>query len=266
MAGSKSTARAAADGALGQLYGAPLDAFVALRRSLADALRASGEAGAARDVLAAKKPSRTAWAMNQVSRRHPAELRAAFDAHDAATRAQAGDDAESIRDGARAFRDQVAGVVRRCAEALGEAEARLDAAQARRLGETVRAAAAGGAEARARLLAGRLTEDLDVEDPFSGLEASLEAGVKGRGPTAAENAAARAREREAQAREARERALEQARRDVEALEEQAREARMAARQAETLASRAQAEADRARRAVVAIEERLGNARKALKEA
>jgi hypothetical protein len=268
----KASRPTAADDALDRLYAAPFDDFVAQRRALGAEVRAAGDLAGARDVLAAKKPSRTVWALNQVARRDPEILRAAFDAHDAATSAQSSGDAASMRETARAFRERIADVVRRCGDVLAEGDARLNATQARRLGETVRAAVTGGPEARAQLLAGRLTEDVDVEDPFAGLVAPPAGSskkpaqhVRGEEATKARDDEARRAREARKAQEARERSLEQARREVEALEGELRDARAAAREAETVAARAQASADRARRGVAVIEERLAKARRAMNE-
>lgn len=264
----KPTARTSVAGALDRLYAAPLAEFVALRRELAAELRALGDATGARELSAAKKPSRIAWALNQVARRHPERLKAAFDAHAAAAKTQSGGDAEAMRDAARAFRDRLGEVVQAGAGLLAEADAHLTAAQARELSETVRAAIAGGAEARAHLLAGRLAEGFEVEDPFAGLEAGSP-GRRTPSPSlpskSPDKRSVAARQREEQLAEARERELEEIRRRVGALEEKARQARAMARQAEVAAARAQAEADRARRAVVALEEELEKARRELKD-
>jgi hypothetical protein len=73
--------------------------------------------------------------------------------------------------------------------------------------------------------------------------------------------------REAREREARQRALEkqrELRERVASLEGEVKGARAAAREAEVVASRAQAEAERARRAVEAIDKRLEEARRELR--
>jgi hypothetical protein len=248
--------------ALDRLYEAPLERFVALRRELSATLRASGDTTGSSEVAAAKKPSRTAWAINQLARRHPERVTAAFEAYTAAERAQAEGEATAMRQTARAFRDSVAEVVRAAAAMLVDTGARTGATQQRQLAETVRAAAAGGPAARARLMSGQLSEDLVVDDAF--------AGTAERGPGRSARPApatkeeprktAAAVQRELRERQARERALEEQRRRVEALEREAREARAAARQAEVALLRAQGEADRARRAVGEIEERLLAAR------
>jgi hypothetical protein len=266
--------------AIERLFLAPFDDFVEQRKAMAAALRAAGDVAAAREVLASKKPSRTAWAINQVARRHPDALRAAMGALEEATGAQSSADGEAMRTSARAFRDRVGDVVKLCETTLEESGAGLNAVQARRLGETLRAAMAGPGEARDRLMAGRLVEDLEVEDPFAGLPERAPSRATGRAAKAEvaagskahpgakeqrvreqEEARARAAQREGAARE---RAIEQARHKLRELEEEARQARVAAHQAETAAARAQAEAEKVRRASQAVEERLAKAREALK--
>ncbi len=165
-------------GALDVLYAAPFDDFVAVRKKLAADLRAAGDLAMSREVSIAKKPSRTAWAMNQLVRKSPDVLRAAFEAFDTAARAQSSGDADAMRETARAFRERVNGVVMQCERLLVDAGAALNAAQARRLTETIRADISGGAQSRERLLSGWLTEDAEVEDPFAGLEASVGAGAR----------------------------------------------------------------------------------------
>lgn len=54
------------DAAIEALFQAPLDAFVAERKRLAAELRASGDAKAAKDLLARHKPPLSAWAVNQL--------------------------------------------------------------------------------------------------------------------------------------------------------------------------------------------------------
>jgi hypothetical protein len=266
--------------AIDRLFLAPLDDFVALRKGMAAEVRAAGDVAGSREVLAAKKPSRTAWAINQVARRNPEALRAALDALEAATGAHSSADGDAMRASARAFRDRIVDVVKLCEAALEESGAGLNAIQARRLGETLRAAIGEPGPSRDRLMAGRLVDDLEVDDPFAAMPEKTPSRTAGRearpaAPKVAEadggaekqrareqeEARARAAQRE---REARDRAIEQARRKVRELEEEARQARIAAHEAETAASRARAEAEKARRASEVAEERLLKAREALK--
>ncbi len=244
--------------ALDRLLAAPFDQFVALRREIALELRKKGDAPAARAVTAMAKPSRTAWALDQVARRRPELLSAALDAWATAAAAPQQSDADGVRATARAFRDRVADVVAAAGEAASEDGAPLNLQQSRRVAATLQAIAGGeDGAARERLVRGRLVADVDVDDPFAGLGEAPEGRPR----------PARARERElAEERErrARAQALEASRARVAALEAEARDARTAAREAEVAATRAQADANRARRAVEAVERKLEDARKELR--
>jgi hypothetical protein len=57
--------------AAAQLYAVELAEFVASRKSLAASAKADGDAAAAKEILALRKPTVTAWAMNLASRRDP---------------------------------------------------------------------------------------------------------------------------------------------------------------------------------------------------
>jgi hypothetical protein len=260
-----------AEEALDRLYAAPLERFVALRRELAAELRARGDMKGSSEVAAAKKPSRTAWAINQVVRRSPERLSAAFDAYAAAERAQAEGDAEAMRKTARAYRDGLAEVVRESSGILTESGARVSATQARQMSETIRAAVAGGPGSRSRLMSGRLSEDLDADDPFAGMSHAPARSTGSKGPPAPatreeQRRAVAAEQKQARERMERQRALEEASLRVEALEQEARDARAEARRTDVALVRARDEADRARRAVNAIDERLLAARRAKEKA
>jgi hypothetical protein len=274
-----------AAGALDRLYEAPFDAFVSRRREMAAALRASGDVAASRLVLAASKPSRTAWAMNQVARRRPELVQATFEAWAKAAAAQTSGQGEDLRATARAYRDRLADLVQAAGDAVREDGGELTVAQGRRISATVQAvASADEATSREALVAGRLVADIDADDPFGGLELGAAHARPRVAPPARDDLAARRkvaeagrtrdreqardREQEKQAREREQerlaRELEKARARVEALEAEAREARVAAREAEVAAGRAQVEAQRLRRAVEAVEKRLGEAKAELR--
>src|SRR2546423_10595587 len=57
--------------AVDRLYGLPLEEFTAQRDAAAKRLRAAGERDAAAEVKRLRKPSRLAWALNQVRRHDP---------------------------------------------------------------------------------------------------------------------------------------------------------------------------------------------------
>lgn len=263
--------------AIDRLYAAPLEGFVELRKELAAGLRAAGDAAAAKAVLAIAKPSRMAWALNQVARRKPALVKAALEALAEAQAAQAAPDGGAMRATARAYRERITEVTDAAAAFVREAGGELPPAQVRRIGTTLQAVASGDdADLRDRLVNGRLSADVDTDDPFAGV--SLEAALASHAaaptvaphraaprPPAEPGAAARARaEAEAKERARHAAELEKARARVSALEDEAKEARAGARDAEVAATRAQAEAERARRAVEGIERRLEEARRSLR--
>jgi len=267
-----------------RLFAAPLYAFVALRREIAAALKTRGDAAGGRRVAAIAKPSRTAWALNQVARQRPEVVKAALEAHAKAQGVQAEGDADGMRASARLYRERVAAVVE-TAEELFRGDGGgggFTPAQGRRIGATLQAIASGGDPAlREALLKGRLVTDVDDDEPFAGLELATgsrrhEGAIRSRPAVAsssthgaraksdAEAAAARARaaqrdaERERHAR-AQEREKKRAR--LAALEAEVKEARASAREAEVVAARAQSDAERARRAVEVLEKRIGEARR-----
>ena len=105
-----------------ELYGLPLDEFVAGRDTLARELRREGEKQRAAEVAKLKKPSVAAWAVNQLARGNRKQLDLLLDA---GHRLRAGQEA-ILKGGDRkkfetARRDQdraVRGLVGRAAELL----------------------------------------------------------------------------------------------------------------------------------------------------
>jgi hypothetical protein len=256
--------------ALERLYAAPLDRFVVTRRELVASLRAAGELPASRLVATAQKPTRSAWALNEIARRAPQLVRSVFEARDAAAAAQKRGDAEQMRTTAREYRERISEVVHAARDVLAKAGAETNASLARRMAETVQAAGAGREDVRAHWLAGRLTHDVDIEDPFAGLEVGPS---HARGPskepkrrafrahepvtrTRVHEPVTKARAYEPQT----ERAIENARQRVASLEQAANDARAASKEAESVAARAQSEATRARKRAEDAEARLEQAR------
>src|SRR4029077_13357011 len=70
------------DKQIDRLYSLPLEAFMPARIELAKGLRASGDREGAARVRMREKPTVAAWAVNQLARRRPKELRALFAAVD----------------------------------------------------------------------------------------------------------------------------------------------------------------------------------------
>ena len=144
---------------LDDLYAAPLDQFVTVRNELADRLKKNGDEAAAARVAALKKPSVSAWTVNQLARSGSLDLQRLIKAGEALelaqSRAMSGEDSSGFEE---ARRDEAAAIslLRSAAkEVLGAASpAVLD-----RMVSTLRAGVATP-EGRTLLKQGRLTEDL----------------------------------------------------------------------------------------------------------
>ncbi len=167
--------------ALDRLYAAPLEDFVTLRAQLAAELKAAGEAAASKAVAAAPKPTRTAWALNQVSRRQPELPRALLRARDAAFTPTPGD-ADGLRQAMRDYRDKITDIVRAARDLMTEGGMELNAIQIRRMTETLQAACADEGGARTQLLGGTLVRETEAEDPLALLAAGATAAPEKAGP------------------------------------------------------------------------------------
>jgi hypothetical protein len=278
-----------------ELFGLPPEEFVAARDELARRLRREGEAEAARQVKALRRPPLSAWAVNQLARGHGAglgqllatgeRLRAAHQA------ALAGEGAAELRAAAKAEREAVAALVGAALELLREAGHPTTDATRDRVAATLHAAAASP-EAAGLVGNGRLTADLDpsgfgsVPDGAFELEeaararngpgrrggpARADAGAEengGRGAAATDDPAAR-RARRAAAVAARDDARKRARLAADQAVLATRHAERLGRladQAEREAGRARATATAAIEAASAARERATRAAKDLREA
>lgn len=251
--------------ALDELYGAPFDRFVSLRRELVVRLREAGDPEAARQLGAANKPPRSAWALNQLARTSPELVAAIVESWEAAAAAQKSGDADDIRESARQYRDAVAQVVKGARSLLAADGASLSVLQARRIGETLQALVSN-AEERRKLQGGRLTRDVAVEDPFAGLEECGKPPKRTRAGTEVEAEAKSARKREEErVRLERERAVAEGRAKVAALEGSVDVARRAAAEAERSLRQAQSTASQTKSALAKLEEDLAVAREQLKK-
>ena len=72
------------------LYGLPVEEFTKARDELAKELRTAGKKEAADEVKSLRKPSVSAWAVNQAVRRSPPEAKALVKAGDELRKAQRG--------------------------------------------------------------------------------------------------------------------------------------------------------------------------------
>ena len=145
---------------LDNLYAAPLDQFVKVRNEIAGRLKKEGDEAAAARVAALRKPSVSAWAVNQLARSGSLDLQRLIKAGEALelaqSRAMSGEDSSGFEE---ARRDEAAAIslLRSAAkQVLGAASpAVLD-----RIVSTLRAGVATP-EGRTLLKQGRLTEDLE---------------------------------------------------------------------------------------------------------
>jgi hypothetical protein len=148
----------------GDLYGLPLDRFIAERGALAKTLRGQGEKASAARVAGLRKPSVAAWTVNQLVRTQRAAVSAVFNAGDELQRVQsellAGrGDAEALREATRRERqavDELTAVARGLLSSDGQepTQATLD-----RVSETLHAAALDE-DARSRVREGCLEREL----------------------------------------------------------------------------------------------------------
>lgn len=262
--------------ALDELYAAPFEGFVQLRKELSARLRSAGDVSGGRQVADAIKPTRTAWALNRIARHNPELVAAIAKSREAASTAQKNGDPSAIRDMARQYRDAIGGVVRAVRAILAADGLTLSAMQARRVAETLQALTSDEGEL-AKLTTGRLTRDVEVEDPFATVE--LGPGERSSSRPAPERkdvSTKRADEKAARAREAerlrdlrilqeKQRALEEARTRVTELDHAVAEARKVLMHEEREVKRAQYEADKANRNLADLSERLARARERLKK-
>lgn len=227
----------AAERDLDRLYGLPLEEFTSARNALAGELQKAGRKDEAEEVRALKKPSVSAWAVNQLARQHPQEVAGLVKAGDALRKAQrdvlAGKKGADVRAASRAQHELADELVDAARQILPEATQTT----AQRISGTLRAASTDPAAARL-LRKGRLGED--VESVGFGPLLHVAPQRKGRPRP--------------QRDRARERAAAQKKRKREAVAEARKEA-AAARKA---ADKAEREAERARERAEAAEKRVAS--------
>jgi hypothetical protein len=141
------------------LYGLPLEEFTKTRDELAKELRRAGRKEAADEVKALRKPSVSAWTVNQLARRRPQEIRGLVKAGEELRKAQraavGGRGPEALRDASRSHRDRLDELTAAARSELG-----ADGATLQRAVQTLRAASVDK-EASKALLAGTLTGDVE---------------------------------------------------------------------------------------------------------
>jgi hypothetical protein len=141
------------------LYGLPLEEFTKARDELAKELRSAGKKEAADEVKALRKPSVSAWTVNQLARRHPQETKALVKAGGELRKAQraavGGRGPEALRAATRAHRDRLDELTTAARDELGAAGTTLQ-----RVAQTLRGASIDK-EASKGLIAGTLAADYE---------------------------------------------------------------------------------------------------------
>ena len=143
---------------LDALYATPLDQFTAARNDLAARLEKDGNQEAAMRTKKLKKPSISAWAVNQLARTREIDLARLLKAGEALEEAQQAVLSGKPADFEKARKEEGA-AVRVLRAAAKEVVPSASAAILDRVAQTLRVAST--TEGRARLKEGRLTEDLE---------------------------------------------------------------------------------------------------------
>jgi len=233
------------------LYALPLEEFTAARNARAKELTKAGKRDEAAVVKALKKPSVSAWALNQVSRNHADEVDRFLDRVDELRAAQdraMGGDASGLRHARTAHEEAQQEVADLATAELGQHGHGATTATRDRVLDTLRAAAVDD-DARAVLRAGRLVEDLRatgletlgdvpllVEQPSPERTSPRDEAARRR----AEELAAAADDAEAEAEELRQQAV-RAERDARTLRERAEAAAATAKGARERSDKAAAD-------------------------
>lgn len=154
------------------LYGLSLEEFTAARNALARETSKGGDKQAAEEIRSLRKPSAAAWALNQLARAHPEDVRELVSAGERLRSAQAellaGGGREGFTEASNAEQRLVAELSRTAGEIARDSGAAATDALERRAGDTLRAAALDPAVAES-LVEGRLVGDHAV----SGLGGAL---------------------------------------------------------------------------------------------
>ena len=171
------------------LYALPVEEFTKARDELAKELRKAGKKEAADQVKSLRKPSVSAWAVNQAVRRRPQEAKALVKAGDELRKAQrgvvSGRDPAQLREANSAHRRLVEELTDEARAALEERGAAA-AGTVTRVAQTLRAASIDK-EASKALTAGTLAEDVE-QAGFGPLLAAVPSGALSRPRRAAKSA------------------------------------------------------------------------------
>lgn len=234
------------------LYGLPLGEFTAARDQLVAELRESGHRDAAARVKKLRRPSVSAWVVNQLVRHHRSEVQDLLSVGDDVRKGQraalSGGGAEGIREITTRRRRVVDRLLDGAEDLLAKAGQATSRSTLDKVGDTLMAATVDE-EAAEAVRAGRLERELAPTSGFETLAGQIPAPTKS------------ASKRDQQARERAQRAQDQARDAEEAAEEADREAR----RLKLLADQTRLDAERARRRADGAAERARELKRKAKE-
>jgi hypothetical protein len=238
------------DQELDRLYGLPADEFTAARNELAKRLKKDGDAEAAAEVQALRRPSAAAAVLNELARAEPelvdGLLGAGADLRAAQEQALAGGDPEELRRATAAEREAVRELVQ-AARLLGGGDRKVSSDTLDRVRGTLTAVAANE-QASARLRAGRMTHELDPAGfPSLALPPTPAPPRARKAPQKAKATATAASEPQVDELAERRARREERRERVKALRARVRELRREADRAQAAVGRADAAARRARK-------------------
>lgn len=262
--------------AVDALYGLPLDEFTPRRDELAKELRGDGKRDEAAWVKALRKPSATAWLVNQLARTQRSDARRVLESGDALSAAQ-----ERALAG-KGGRDELAGAAQEHADAMralmAKAPGLLDRGGSspsnttlERAAETLRAIPLDE-EARGGFALGRLTREhhaagLGFAAPGGPHRAAPKPAKASKAPKAADDAAAvKQAERRAQDRERARAAVKDARSAQRARQREVSELQRELRQAERELDRAQRHVEKAEAALEQGREKVAEAQVRVEQA
>jgi hypothetical protein len=156
---------------LDNLYAAVPADFTRARNDLAQRLKEAGQVEAAAGIKQLRKPTVPLWAVNQLARRHPDDVRALLDAGErlrVAQQAALRGESQELRAATAEERRILHGLTQRAAELLRETG---HSADTKRIADTLRAAAVDES-GRELLQRGRLSEELEASGfgGFAGME------------------------------------------------------------------------------------------------
>jgi hypothetical protein len=235
---------------LDNLYAAPPADFTRTRDDLAQRLKLAGQVEAAAEVKQLRKPTVPLWAVNQLARNHPDDVRALLDAGErlrVAQQAALRGESQELRTATAEERKLLHELTQRGAKLLREAG---HSADPKRIADTLRAAAVDES-GRELLQRGRLSEELEASGfgSFAGME--IPSRSKSEEKTVKSPSPAAQRRREEQLRKLRERVTK---------------AKGDARKAERAVARAEATLTAARQKLVEANESVQHAEAELEQA